>query len=497
MSARVPPHDLDAEAAVLSALLLDDQDGTAWDAASALLVDGSRFYSPTNRMIYEAVADLRAERQPVDAVTVGGWLRRRERLAEVGGVPALIRITDAAPDNRNVASYAATVVRTHKRRTAIRLAQEMAAAGYGDVGDDVEGWVGGFAEQLRVLADDSAAIDSCAQLGPTLRTELQRMEQRARTGQAEARLPTGITALDELLRLAPGDVCVIAGRPGMGKSALGFGVLTTVADQTLWSKEDAEAWPADEVPAALGFSLEMPKEQIALRALCGRARVPIGQLRRGRLAQADWDRLSGAAPELLHVPVWLDDRPAITIDYVRAKIRKVAAEAARTVYEDGARGRLRLVVIDYLQLMTTREARGITMAQAIGEITKALKEIAKAFGVVVVLLSQLNRGLESRPDKRPILSDLRESGAIEQDADQIVFCYRDEYYRPDSRFRGIGELLIAKQRNGETGRVLTRWHGQFTLYEDLSPSEREQLEREAHEARQQTQAQPRQRRGLL
>lgn len=490
---RVPPHDLDAEAAVLSAIVSHDPHGERWDEVSGVISDGAVFHSPANRRIWEAAGALRAEGKPVDSLTVASWLKARERLAEIGGTAYLSKITDAAPDVWNAFAYAETVVLRAIQRQTIAAAQAIAAEGYGDVGD-VKDWHAKSVAQLEKVASLTVEQASYLPIGEVAKRAFRKMEQNARDGVSGKRIPTGIAAIDDVVMMAEGDLVVVGARPGQGKSAFAEGVAVHAGEFDLWTPEHRGAW-RDEVPEALVFSLEMPSEQLALRSMCAKGKVNLSALRRGSMTQEDWDRLTHAAQDIQTARTFIDDRSGLTIPQIRQTIRRKAKEARNTWYESGARGRLGLVVIDYLQLLRVRAEKGVSRSEAVGEATRELKNIAKGEGLVVMLLSQLNRAVEQRPNKRPLLSDLRDSGEIEQDADIVLMLYRDEYYNRDSRLKGIAEVLAEKQRNGEPAkRIFCRWQGAYTLLSELTPSEREQLEREAEE---ETQKPARRARGSL
>jgi len=442
---RVPPHDLDAEAAVLSALL---NDGAALDAVADILRP-EHFYSKANARIFEAVLALSAVGTRGDIVTVAGWLRAREQLARVGGAEYLARIADATPHVAHVADHARVVRERWRVRRMIAECQRIAAEGYGDVGD-VDEWIGRAEGTVFALAGDKAA-GSGAYVREVVREAFSDLEKLHASGTGMLGLSTGLRDLDGALGgLCPGELVVVAGRPGMGKSALATGF--------------AEAVARSGRGVAL-FSLEMPRAQLGLRMACGVARVDSALARRNRLTPDDWSALTTASQDLARLPVWIDDTAAVRPLDVRARVRRFAAETARAGSPIG------LVVVDYLQLMNGRDglAKGSNREQEIAHLSRSLKALAKEANVCVVALSQLNRGVETRPDKRPSMSDLRESGAIEQDADAIVMVYRHEYYSPDDdAAAGVAELILAKARSGQPGTVLAHFDGPTTTFRDLA-----------------------------
>lgn len=485
--ARVPPHDLDAEMAVLSAVLLPDTSSAAL-AQVGDIVTPAAFYAPAHRLIFQAAQALAEAAQPVDAVTVAAWLKSRERLAEVGGTPHLARITDAAPSVTNLEAYARVVRDKARMRTMIATCQRLAAEAYADVGDEqvfleqAEAEIGALVQVAGALADTEELLGEC----------LVRLFKHASEGKPlmGLRIPLGLPALDGKLEVGPGDLVIVAGRPGMGKSALAMGLAVEVAKMGYLPEDGPEVYvraTQQEIFAALILSAEMPREQVALRAVCAESQAAtVSDLRTARtLGEGAWGKLAEATKKLRHLPVWVDDKAAPRVSYVRAKIRErkaaLASEAKRAIANGERPVVLRLVVVDYLQIMGI-DRRGAgkdrNREQEISETTRELKRLAKEEGVVIVLLSQLSRRCEERPNKRPTLGDLRESGAIEQDADAVVFVYRHGYYDKSYKHQHAVELLVEKQRNGATGRALAAFRGAFTLFEELSENEAAQLAQE-------------------
>ena len=460
-AAHVPRHDLDAEAAVLSAVLLDP---SALDRVRRLLSSES-WYRPAHRRVWDAACALADASEPVDAVTVAGWLKARDRLSEVGGAAWLATLVDAAPSVAHVESYAATVAAAAVQRRAVAECQRAVAEGYGDVGD-VRAWVRDIEGRLASLVQ-GATQRRAAFLDEVVREVVIGIRDQ-RQGH---RVRSGLRSLDDALSCHAGDLVVVAGRPGMGKSALVGGIAVSVG----------LAQTDEEHQAAVIFSAEMGREQVAQRMLAAEAGVPLGALRHANVSPDGWTRLTGAAQKLEGCALVLDDTAAPKLAHVRSVVRETKRLLEQWPSGDDRPRTLRLVVVDYLQIMgTTSEKKGQNREQDISELSRGLKELARAEGVVVVALSQLNRGVEARSNKRPLLSDLRESGAIEQDADAIVFVYRDEYYNPKGP-QNVAELLVAKNRNGSTGRAFVKFTGAFTMFSDLTESEEEQLRREAKE----------------
>ncbi len=455
---RVPPADLDAEAAVLSSALLS---GEAFDTVQETL-STEHFYSEANRRVYEAIRELNAASRPVDIVSVAGWLRDRGRLDQVGGTPYLAQLVDATPAVAHVDEHARVIREKWRLRSLISTCQRFAAEGYGEIGE-VQGFIDSAEQAIFGLARVPEA-SSVVPVREAVHEAFRILSEARQRGGGITGFETGFTELDKRMSgLHKGDLYIVAGRPGMGKTSF---VLNLAANVAAPRKTDAGMAPGYGVAF---FSLEMPREQLAARMLASEARVDMSSIRSGQVPAEDWNKLTEAAARMGRLPLWLDDTPAISILDLRAKIRRLQAEL-----KNGATGtkELGLVAIDYLQLMSGR--KGVTSReQEISEISRGLKQLAKEMGVPVIALSQLNRSVETRTtkDKRPQLSDLRESGAIEQDADAILFIYRDEYYFQDSPDKGIAEVIVAKQRNGPTGTCKVKFTSAHTRFDNLASDE--------------------------
>ena len=471
---RVPPHDLDAEAAVLSAVLLSND---AFDEVCDLLRP-EHFYSDANRRIFEAVVELQSVSRPVDVVSVASFLRDRERLQQVGGTPYLAQLTDAIPAVAHVEAHAKVVSEKWRVRQLIATCQRFAAQGYGDCGE-----VQAFIDEAEQAVFDIARIPESTAVRPVreaIHGAFNILSEAAKRGEGITGVPTGFDKLDrKCAGLHKGDLYIVAGRPGMGKTAFVLNMAVNVASpRRVKSTDSSDLLGAGdvEVPGwGVGvFSLEMPREQLASRLLGGEARVDVGRLRSGNIRQDDWIKLTEAAARVERLPIWLDDTPALGLLDLRAKIRRLKADIERKSDDGPAAQELGLVIIDYLQLMQGRR-NAASREQEISELSRGLKQLAKEMQLPVLALSQLNRSVETRSnDKRPQLSDLRESGAIEQDADAIFFIYRDEYYRREqSDEPGIAEIIVAKQRNGPTGVVKLRFTAEYTRFDNLATDEYE------------------------
>jgi replicative DNA helicase len=468
---RIPPSDLDAEAAVLSASLLD---ADAFDRVQETLAP-EHFYADANRRIYEGIVDLKGAGKPVDIVSVAAWLKDRNRLAQVGGTPYLAQLSDATPAVAHVEAHAKIIREKWRVRQLISTCQRYAAEGYAGCED-----VQLFIDSAEQAVFDIARVPESSTLVPikdAIHGAFKILADAARRGGGITGIETGFTQLDRSCAgLHPGDLYIVAGRPGMGKTSFVLNLAVNVArpkQVPLGNEQEGFLEAPVEEPGygVLFCSLEMPREQLAARLLAAEARVGMSSIRSGKVAREDWSKLTDAASRLGRLPLWLDDTPALTLLDLRAKIRRLQAEIKRGDSPVAAKG-LGLIAIDYLQLMQGRRDAG-SREQEISELSRGLKQLSKEMSVPVLALSQLNRAVETRTtkDKRPQLSDLRESGAIEQDADTIMFIYRDEYYFRDSPDKGIAEIIIAKQRNGPTGKVMTKFTSEYTRFDNLAPEE--------------------------
>ena len=467
---RVPPSDLDAEAAVLSSILLEP---AAFDQVQEFL-QPEHFYADANRRVYEAVVDLSSSGRPVDVVSVAGHLRDRGRLDQIGGTPYLAQLADATPAVAHVVSHAQVIREKWRVRQLISICQRFAAEGYTSP-PDVQAFVDG-AEQAIFDIARSPEGTTVEPVRDAVVRAFKILEEAERRGGGVTGIPTGFTRLDrQISGMHPGDLFIVAARPGMGKTSLVLNMALNVAAARVVRQASGEDYfesPEEEPGHAVLFcSLEMPKEQLAARLLASEARVDMSNIRGGNMSREDWSKLTEAASRLARLPLWLDDTPALTLLDLRAKIRRLHAEVTRGESSVRARG-IGLIVVDYLQLMQGRRDAG-SREQEISELSRGLKQLAKEMKVPVLALSQLNRAVETRAtkDKRPQLSDLRESGAIEQDADTILFIYRDDYYFRDSETKGTAEIIIAKQRNGPTGTVLTKFTASCTRFDNLEAEE--------------------------
>ena len=436
---RAPPHSVEAEQAVLGGLMLDV---AAWDAVADIVTAGD-FYRRDHRLIFEAIAGVVEHRGACDAVTVSEHLERSGQLDETGGLAYLGTIVRDTPGATNVRAYAEIVRERSILRQLVTAGGEIAAAALDSGGRSAGELVDQAERRVFEIAErgtrSRAGFVAVREILPQTVDRLDLLHQSP--GQVRG-VPTGFTKLDQMTTgLQAGDLIVIAGRPSMGKTTLAVNIAENAA-------------VGHKVPAAV-FSMEMSAEQLTLRMIASLGRVNQSHLRTGQFSDEDWSRINGAIAQLSAAPLYIDETPALTPTEVRARARRLKRE----------RG-LGLVVVDYLQLMQvpgTRENR----ATEISEISRSLKALAKELQVPVIALSQLNRAVEQRTEKRPVMSDLRESGAIEQDSDVILMTYREEVYDPNTTRKGLADIIIAKQRNGPIGEVCLTFLGEYTRFENL------------------------------
>ncbi len=418
---RIPPYNLDAEESLLGAMLLS-RDATA---AALEMCGASDFYKPSHKLVFEAITSLYAKGDPADAITVAEELRRNNLLEEAGGQAEVISLQAAVPAISSAPYYAKIVEENALLRKLIGVANEIADIGYSLPTDVTEAL--DKAESLVFNVAERRSTDTIVDLNELLSRSLDRLEELAGRTEGITGIPSGYVDLDEhLAGLQSSNLVVVGARPSMGKTAFALGIA---------------AHAAIHGEKVLFFSLEMSHLEIAQRVLAAEARVDAGRMRSGRLTQDDFGKINQAIGRLSDAPLYIDDNPNVTIMDIRAKARRIKS-----------RTDLSLVIVDYLQLMTGRNNAENRQVE-ISEISRGLKILARELNIPVVALSQLSRNLEARTDKRPMLSDLRESGAIEQDADVVMFIYRDEVYHADSVDKGTAEVIIAKHRNGPTGVV--------------------------------------------
>ncbi|GAP99198.1 replicative DNA helicase [Leptolyngbya sp. NIES-2104] len=438
---RIPPQNLDAEEAILGGILLDPE-------AITRILDILRpeaFYSSAHQEIYKACVALHQQGSPTDLMSVSTWLNDRGSLEKLGGQSKLVQLVDRTVSAVNIDQYAALVVDKFLRRKLISTGHQISQLGH-ETAKDLE----------KVLDEAEQKVFSITQVRPNqgliatadiLTKTFAEIEERS-AGMALPGLASGFYDLDGKTQgFQRSDLIIVAGRPSMGKTAFCLGLGRNIAAQY-------------KLPVAV-FSLEMSKEQIVQRLLASEARIESGRLRSGRISSQDWEPLSNAIGRLSELRIFIDDTPNISVVEMRSRARKLQAEQG---------GALGMILIDYLQLMEGSGSEN--RVQELARITRALKGLARELNVPVIALSQLSRSVESRADKRPMMSDLRESGSIEQDADLVMMLYRDEYYNEDTPDRGIAEVLITKHRNGPTGTIKLLFEPQFTRFLNLAAPNR-------------------------
>ena len=439
---KLQPQSIEAERSVLGALLIS---ADSWDGVAEVLA-AADFYRPEHRAIFRQIA-LRVDRsEPVDVITVADRLLATGELDSAGGHPYLSELAEQTPNASNVRAYAKAVRERSVLRQLITAAQDIASAGFNPEGRSSEELVDEAERLIMQISEGGQKLGGPQAMGDLLSGALERIEELYNTGGDITGLTTGFIDLDRMTSgLQSSDLVIVAGRPSMGKTSFAMNLVENAA-------------LSSDRPIMV-FSMEMPAEQLVIRMLSSLGRIDQSRVRTGKLEQDDWPKLSGATEKLKDTQIFIDDTPSLTPTDLRSRVRKLIRE----------QGDLGMIMVDYLQLMRVAGSNEGRTAE-ISEISRSLKAIAKEFRCPVVALSQLNRSLEQRPNKRPVNSDLRESGAIEQDADVIMFIYRDEVYNEDSLDKGVAEIIIGKQRNGPIGTCKLSFQGQFTRFENLARS---------------------------
>jgi replicative DNA helicase len=443
-AARVPPHDLEAEKAVIGAMLVSEMAV----AAVAERLTPEDFYSEVHRIIYGALTHLYSRGDPIDQLTLTNELRTVGEFEKVGGRAYVFQIVESVPTAANAGRYADIVRGKALLREIIDVGSRITEDAFGEP-EDVSKALDG-AEQLiygvsnRTLREHLSPV---SELAPGALEMIQRLYE------AEGEVTGVETGFEDLDRLTTGfhksDLVILAARPAMGKTALALNAIWHAASEK-------------NMPVAI-FSLEMSKEQLVQRLISQTTRIPAQDLRSGNVRAEDWPKLVRGVAQVSRAPIWIDDTAGVTLMEMRAKVRRLLSQLK-------VRGEasLSLVVVDYLQLMVSQGGRSENRQQEIAEISRGLKILARDLDVPVLAIAQLSRAVEQRHDKRPLLSDLRDSGALEQDADMVMFLYRDEYYNPDSDDKGIAEIIVGKHRNGPTGKVQLAWMEQYTKFASLA-----------------------------
>jgi replicative DNA helicase len=441
---RIPPHSIEAESSVLGGLLLDNG---AWDRVGDLLAN-SDFYRHEHQLIYGAIGALVNASKPADVVTVFEHLQSQGKADAAGGLLYLNSLAQYVPSAANVRRYAEIVRERAILRKLVAASDEIATKAFNTQGQPVASILDEAEQKIFQIGEQGSRMNNGFQdMGSLVVALLDRVEEMSRNPNDITGVPTGFVDLDRKTSgLQAGDLIILAARPSMGKTALAINIAEHVALH-------------EELPVAV-FSMEMGAAQLAVRMVGSIGRIDQTRLRTGRLTEDEWPRLTEAIERLRGVSLHIDETPGLTVSELRANARRLARQC----------GKLGLIVVDYLQLMSVSSGMSDeNRATAVGEISRGLKMLAKELQCPVIALSQLSRGVEARTDKRPMMSDLRESGAIEQDADVIMFIYRDEYYTKEaSKDPGVAEVIISKQRNGPTGTTKLAFVAQHTKFENLA-----------------------------
>lgn len=466
VTGREPPHSREMEEGLLEAVLCRNGIEEVAD-----ILRPFHFRSDQRGTIYEIAVELFQARQPIDLKTTVEHAAATERLERCGGAEYIEHIVHEMSVTLNPIAYAEKIVEFWSKRQIIATCQRVAAEGYGDTGPYRE-WADASEQALfEIIHVPNKA--KTTRLGPVVKDVFKRMYDAAERGERITGLPTGYDRLDtKMSGLWPGDLTLVAGRPGTGKTALVMNIAVNMACPRIVVDRHENGPDIERRLWGHGvavFSLEMPKEQLVTRMLCSEARVDLGRLRNGYLQKDHWASLTEATTVLDGLPLWIDDTPAISVLDLRAKVRRLQAEYNKPVGAPTGERKIGLVVVDYVQLMRGREG-ATSREQEVGEISRGLKGLAKELEVPVIALSQLNRAVETRStkDKRPQLSDLRETGSLEQDADNVLLLFREDYYDPQTPKKGIAEVNVAKQRNGPTGRVYLRFDASCTRFDNIA-----------------------------
>lgn len=437
---RIPPHSIDAEQSVLGSIIMDGDSGDAISIASQIL-SADDFYRPTHKEIFAATLELYAKNTPIDIITLKEKLIERGQLEQIGGLDYLASLTAVTPTSAHIKEYSNIVADKSNLRRLINASANISNKSYS--AEEPISDIMAYAEAELSNALLNKQTDDFLHVNEIIVTTINKIEQANRAGGQITGIPTGFTDIDyKTSGLQPSELILVAARPSMGKTAFALNIIQAAAI-------------VNHKKVAI-FSLEMAKDQLVNRMLCSEAHVDAQKIRTGQLNTADFDALAHAIPKITGADVFIDDTAGISVMDMRAKCRRLKMEKG-----------LDLIMIDYLQLMSGNP-RSESRQQEISEISRSLKALAREMNAPVIALSQLSRACESRADHRPMLSDLRESGAIEQDADVVMFLYRDEYYNPETDKKNIGEVIIAKQRNGPTGTVELTWLGKYTKFVDTA-----------------------------
>lgn len=463
--ARTPPHSIEAERSVLGGLMLNNE---AFDRIADLIVPDD-FYRPEHRMIYAAMVVLASDQQPLDVVTISQTLEGRGELRDIGGVPYLARLLESPPAISNLPAYARIVREQSTLRQLIGAANRIAESAFEPQGREPAELIDSAESAVFEIAEGRQRGEGPVGARVLLSRAVDRIDQLYSSAGGLTGLASGFDDLDQMTSgLQRSDLVIVAARPSMGKTSFSMNLVEHALMQ-------------EDMGPVLVFSLEMPADGLILRMLSSLGQIDFSHIRSGQLKEEDWPRLTSTINLLKDKPLFIDDSAGLTPTELRARARRIARDHGRERrkrleaegrHEEAAKAsehHMGMVVVDYLQLMRAPGA-GDNRAQEISEISRSLKALAKELSCPVVALAQLNRALEQRPNKRPVMSDLRESGAIEQDADVILFIYRDEVYNPESADKGVAEIIIGKQRNGPIGSVRLQFTGRYVQFRNLASS---------------------------
>ncbi|MBK8187288.1 MAG: replicative DNA helicase [Cellvibrio sp.] len=435
------PHSVEAEQSVLGSLMLDN---SKLDSILAIINERD-FYRQDHRVIFRMMLALQEAGQPLDVITLSEELHKHNELDRIGGLGYLVDMANNTPSAANIAAYANIVRERSTLRQLIEAAQEISKSSMNPSGLDSDDLLHLAEKRVAEIAEDRPKEGGLVGVNDLLKATVQRIDELFRSGTDITGVASGLTDLDQRTSgWQPGELIVLAARPSMGKTALALNFVETAM--------------FTQVKPVFVFSMEMPSAALIMRMMSSVGRIDQTKMRNGKLTEEDWPKLSSAVAKMKDKLLFIDDTPGLNPQEMRARVKRITRE----------HGNPGLIMVDYLQLMQvagTSEGR----TQEISEISRSLKAMAKEFDCPVIALSQLNRGVEQRPNKRPMNSDLRESGAIEQDADVILFIYRDEYYHEDSPDKGIAELILGKQRNGEIGTCRAAFIGKYTRFDNLAP----------------------------
>ncbi len=436
-----PPHSIEAEQSIIGGLMLDNQ---VFDNVSSVITEED-FFRHEHRVLFRVIAKLSEKEQPFDVITISETLKSMGELDNIGGEGYLFEISNNTPSVANIKAYASIVREKSVQRQLIAVANDIADASFNPEGRPVSELLDVAETKVFAIAEQTTSVGGPETIKTVLNKAIERIDTLYHSDGDITGLSTGFNDFDDMTSgLQPSDLVIVAGRPSMGKTAF---VMNMAENAAIQSNKPV-----------LVFSMEMPDDSLAMRMISSLGRIDQHRIRTGKLKDEDWPRVTSAVNMLSEAPLYIDDTPGLSPAEMRARARRLAKE----------HGQLGLIVIDYLQLMKVPGFKVENRTAEISEISRSLKSLAKELEVPVVALSQLNRSLEQRADRRPVMSDLRESGAIEQDADVIAFIYRDEVYNEESPDKGTAEIIIAKQRNGPIGKIRLAFLGQFTRFEDLA-----------------------------